>query len=344
MGLMSWLRRLLRGELGGGGNGENLGQQTIEWLYNEQLKVDPEWSVWTENGFQWWPDKNAQTIEVIGEETGPDGEAGYLISVRTEFLKDLDLSDQSLYWINDFLMSLAAMAGPVYDAESRTLSLCSLVMIHQEISVWMKPLISVSAAIQIHEARVLGAEMAASLDAKEHISGHPQNGMRPAPDEMAFVVENLIAPLGQKDCKWPESEFKSVVQKYMQKPPAYRAKSDGTELTVEFPYGDGWSICAVREWWHMRYGNGLSLFHSFPIEGVSEAEGIRLALSLNETEMTKKPAAYGFGSYSYEDESINYMCFLPNLVYKPGFLPNLYFVSALRAYEMACLHTGRGWT
>ena len=71
-----------------------VGQQTIEWLYSEQLKVDAEWSVRTPRGFKWWAHKQAQTIEVIGQERGPDGNNGYFISVRTEVLRSVTLDEQ----------------------------------------------------------------------------------------------------------------------------------------------------------------------------------------------------------------------------------------------------------
>ena len=105
----------------------NTGNECVEWLYSEQLKVDDEWAIRTPNGFKWWADKNAQAVEVVGEETSPNGEIGYLISVRTEFLRDLDMTDRHVAVINGSLMSFAAMAGPVHDAKTRTMSLCSLV-------------------------------------------------------------------------------------------------------------------------------------------------------------------------------------------------------------------------
>ena len=33
-----------------------------------------EWAVRTPTGFTWWADQNAQTIEILGEEVGPEGE------------------------------------------------------------------------------------------------------------------------------------------------------------------------------------------------------------------------------------------------------------------------------
>ena len=74
----------------------NTGKQTVEWLFNEQLKVDEEWAVRTHNAFRWWADKNAQTVEVIGQEVGPDGDIGYIVSVRTELLRSVDLNDCTL--------------------------------------------------------------------------------------------------------------------------------------------------------------------------------------------------------------------------------------------------------
>lgn len=109
------------------------GVRTVEWLFREQLKVDPEWSMRTPNGFRWWADKNAQAVEVAGHEAGPDGELGYLVSVRTEFLRSFRLGDRELAAINAVLMPFASMAGPVYDEQNRTLSRASMVRVHDAI-------------------------------------------------------------------------------------------------------------------------------------------------------------------------------------------------------------------
>jgi len=72
------------------------GKQTIDWLFFEQLKVDNEWALQTDNGFRWWADRNAQTVEVTGQEMGPDGKTGFLTSVRTEMLQSFDLDNSAL--------------------------------------------------------------------------------------------------------------------------------------------------------------------------------------------------------------------------------------------------------
>jgi hypothetical protein len=118
-------------------------------------------------------------VEVVGQETGPDGEIGYFVSVRTELLRSLHLGDHELERTNALLMAFASMAGPVYDQESKTLSLCSLVRVHEAISNWMNLFISVAAVLQIGEARIIASEFAKALGAEEAWSGHPCHGMRP---------------------------------------------------------------------------------------------------------------------------------------------------------------------
>ena len=138
----------------------NTGKQTVEWLFHEQLKIDEKWAIRTSNGFRWWADKNVQTVEVIRQMEGPDGEIGYLISVRTELLNSLELSGSALIKLNSFLMPFASMTGPVYDEQNKILSLCSLVRVYDAISQWMNPLISMAAVLQIGEARIVSIELA----------------------------------------------------------------------------------------------------------------------------------------------------------------------------------------
>ena len=321
------------------------GKQTIDWLYSEQLKVDKEWAVKTPNGFRWWADKNAQTIEVIGKETGPDGELGYFVSVRTDLLRSVDLNRRSLEAINAFLMPFASMAGPVYDPNDRSLSLCSLVRVHGGIYQWMNLLVSVAAVLQIGEARIVASKLAEVLDAEEATSGHPRHGMRPEPDEMATLIETLIEPMGQESSRWPDEEFQKAVDQYMNRPPALLATAGGAGFTVEFPYGSQSSLCQVKaDQPHPRYGNGLLVLQSFPVSGMSEIEGIKLALSMNEIELTHKPIGYGLGSYAYTDDTIVFTSFIPNVAYKPGLLPNIYFSCAQRAQEISIRLTNQDWS
>jgi hypothetical protein len=324
----------------------NAGEAVVEWLFSEQLKVDSEWSVRTPAGFKWWADQHCQTVEVIGEETDPEtGDMGYYLSIRTEFLKNLELDERSCTGINAAVRPLLALAGPVYDPKSRTLDLCSLVLVHEGNRSWIGLLMSIASTLQIYEAKTHAESVGTLCKGKAAISGHPDQGMRPEPDEMATIVETLVAPLGQEPSKWSASEFQTAVDEYMMKPPALMANSGDLGLTVEFPYGAESSLCEMRaDAPHPRYGNGLLLLQSFPVAKQTPEEGSRLALSLNAKELTQRPRGYGLGSYTFRDDTIYFSSFVPNVCYPQFLLANWYFSAGNRAENMSEELLGQRWT
>lgn len=151
------------------------GQATIEWLYREQLQIDDEWALRTPRGFRWWAHQHAQTIEVVGEETAPDGDKAYLIAIRTEVLREVDLSGDEVA-VLQVPMSLASMAGFVHDAQAQTLDLCSLVRVHGGNLDWMKRQIALAALLQLDEAQAAAPGLAEVLGGTPATSAHPESG------------------------------------------------------------------------------------------------------------------------------------------------------------------------
>lgn len=331
----------------------NAGDRTLRWLFDEHLQVDRKWSESTPKGFRWWADHNAQTIEVIGTEEGPEGTA-YLVSVRTDFLRSVEPDDASLAKINAVLMSFASLAGPVYDPDEKTLMLASLVRVHDGIFDWAKRVIGMAAVIQVGEARIAGPLMAQTLGAQQAMSGHPTHGFRPIPDELAEIIATTVAPHGKEPSRWSPAEFQDTVDRFLQGPPSVMATGGGPGLTAEFPYGAQSSLLQMQgDQPHPRYGNGLFLLQSFPVAESSVAEGTRLALQLNASELAGwgrgraggyRLTGYGLGSYVYRDRSIHFTAFFPNLMYAPGLLTALYYACAWRAEQMDMRLTGRPWT
>lgn len=322
----------------------NAGKATVEWLFKEVLKVDDDWSILEQNGFRWWPHEHMQTIDVIGQEKDDIGTTVYYVSVRTELLHSLNLGEKEVEIINAFLMQYASMAGPVYSSNKKQLWLCTLIAIHEDISGWMNPLIGVAAAIQLSEASIISPELANILNCKQAVSGHPQKGIRTKPDEIASVCDSLIIPLGNEPSRWTASEFHETKKMYMNKPPAIISTVGDNIFTVEFPYGDNTSsFCQVMsDQPHPRYGNGLFLLQSFHVR-LTEIEGARLALKMNNIYLGRKPVGYGFGSYVYRDNKLNFVSFFPNMLYRKGLLPNIYFSCAQRAREMSIRLTETDW-
>ncbi len=322
----------------------NAGEQTIDWLYREQLQVDDQWSIRTPQGFTWWADQNAQTIEIISEDDGPDGETGYAIRVRTDLLADIDLSEDALSQINEGPMRFAALSAPVYDRDARTLSLYSLARVHEQNAEWMGAILGSAAVLQIAEARLLGPALAEALGAEAAFSGHPQNGLRPEPDQLIYAV-NVFLQEGKAPCQWPPAEFAAAVNEFMMQPPSLGASSSGQALTVEFPFGERSSLCQVMGTQaHPLYGNGLFVLQRFPFVAATPAEGIELALTLNGAEFTQNATGHGFGSYVYDSDILCFSAFIPNALHRQVALPNLYFGCAARALAMSVWLLDEPWT
>jgi hypothetical protein len=262
--------------------------------------------------------------------------------------RDLASTDSAAVFINEVVKGgMYSMSGLVYDASMRRLDLCSLAIVHEDTREWLQLLMSVAAVLQIGEAAGMAAAFVnySGARASEATSGHPINGMRTTPDEMANIGRSVIIPHGQEPGTWTGEEFEDVVGQYMQRAPSLLATGDQTGFTVEFPYGDLSSLCeATADRPHPAYGNGLRVTQSFPVSKSSDAEGAGFALLMNATELAGKPLGYGFGSYFYREGLLCFSTFFPNFMHKPGLLPNLYFAAAQRARALSVTLTGKDWT
>jgi hypothetical protein len=323
----------------------NAGEKTLDWLLREQLKIDKPWLLRTKKGFRWWANKNAQKIEIIGKEENPDGDTAYLVQVETDFLRNVEFTDENLAAINELLMYSASMAGPIYDKQSRKLKLCSLVRVYEYIRPWMSALISMASVLQISETQRLGKVLAVALGAEPDESGHPSSGVRDQPDELAGIIDTMVMPMGEQPCKWTEEEFENAVTNYMQRPPTLLATGGGLGFTAEFIFGKGSSLCrGMGDDPHPAYGSGLTLVQSFPVEDCSEEEGAQAALALNRVELTQRPFGYGFGSYCFRDGMIHFTSFIPNMAYRKGLVPNFFAACAGRARELSLRFQKTDWT
>lgn len=322
----------------------NAGNLTINWLYRDSLRVDDQWSVRHSKGFTWWANRHAQRIDVIGSEPAQDGGMAHLVRVKTDLVRDVTLGPRALGKL-DLLMATATMAGPVYDPDAKTVSLSSLVKVHEPIREWMQRLLSVAAMLQVTEAELLGPAIAERLGGTSAESGHPKNGLRPVPDELTVGFPLLLGRRAEQPSAWTAKEFQQAAGQYMQQPPALLATSGGQGLAVEFPYGAESSLCQMKgDQVHPRIGNGLFLLQSFPVKKLSKLAGSRLALELNAQELEQNPSGYGFGSYLYQDATIGFVGFVPNLAHHQGLLPSLFYACASRARAMAMRFVDDDWS
>ncbi|QVL48269.1 MAG: hypothetical protein KFB96_22030 [Thiocapsa sp.] len=324
----------------------SVGQNTLDWLRTELFQVDAAWSEETERGFRWWPHRQAQTLEVIGREAGPDGAPAALVQVRTELLRDLDLDEEVLAVLQAVMLRTAGMAGPVYDPARRTLDLCTLVRVYADTDGWMRRLIGLAAMLQIRDADRGVSAIAEAVGAAPARSGHPERGLRAEPD--ALIAEALLRldAEGRAASRWPGDEFVRFAETYLDQSPALLGTGDATGFTVEFPHGKrASSLCEVAtDQTHPWHGHGLALRQRFPVSVTSDVEGRHLALELNARALSETPMGYGFGSFGYEEGTLAFQAFFPNTAYRPGLVTNLYLSCAERARMLSVLLTGVDWT
>lgn len=320
-----------------------LGAKTIDWLYNIQLQVDDEWSVRTPTGFTWWADQNAQTIEVVGQDTGPDGQ---LRLHHRRAHRDAGRSRPHRRGPRGAQRGPDALRGDGRPGLRRGDPHAEPALpLRTEIASWMRILISTAAVLQIAEARLLGPVFAEQFGARPAHSGHPQNGPRPEPDDMAFTA-GVFLDQGKQPCMWPAEEFEESVKQYMLQPPHglghQRRAGPGGGVPVRRP--DLAVPVSSGENPHPIYGNGLLIVQRFPLSADTPAKGVRMALDLNGSDLTRQVAGYGFGSYAYVDDMLCFTGFLPNPLRSPGLLPSIYFSCATRAHSMAIRPLNRPWT
>jgi len=315
----------------------NIAERTIDWLRTEHLRADEQWSYLLPTGFSWWADQYLQTVEFLSEGTGPRGESGYLVCVRTELLRDLDLTDTALNEINGLPMRFASLSGPVYDVPARRLDLWSLVRVTDDNGGWVRHLLGAAAVTQLAEARMLAPLLAEAVAARTATSEHPESGPRAVPDPMAYAA-GVFVKSGDQPCAWTEAEFRDVGTGDT------AARATGLAVSVEFPFGEQTSACRiVGDQPHPLYGNGLLVLQEFPITAPSEAGGVRLALSLNAADLTKQVTGYGLGSYAYADGAIHFNGFVPNALHRAGLLAALAASCAARAQTLAARFTEGTW-
>ena len=322
------------------------GPRVLEWLRTTLLQHDAQWVEATPRGFRWWPHQQAQTLEVIGQELGPDGAVVDLVQVRTALLRELDLDVEALEVLQAVALRTAGMAGPVYDAERRTLDLCSLARVSAETAAWMQRLLGMAALLQLRDAWWGTAALAEALGAVPAHSAHPVHGPRAEADARIAEALVVIATEGRAPSRWAGEELARLAETDLTCSPALTGFGDERGFTVEFPHGaDTASLCEVATHQpHPWYGQGLALRQRFPVTLTTPEAGWRLALELNARALGQVPMGYGFGSFGYEADTLTFHAFLPNAIQQRGVVANLYRSCAERARLLSVLLTGVDWT
>ena len=313
----------------------------IEHLRESVLRVDAAWSVERENGFSWWPHQQRQDIFIDRHRTESDGTRLERVVVSTEIAK-LGNPDSITHELVSTLARCATLSGMV--CEDKSLRLHAHAWVEESNRPLYAMVLGLVAGLQIREAALIAVALDEAGLGEPSITRHPVSGLRDEPDEIASIVDTVIAPAGQQPTPWPEEMFDQLRETYLAGPPCLMANSGSTGLTAEFPFGTESSLVQAKtDQTHPLIGKGLWILNSFGLDEIPSKSGLH-ALLLNAWEIEHADQPF-FGSWCEpEDGRVDFITFVPNLTTPPSVAGNSVILAAGRAQFMSVQWLNDDWS
>jgi hypothetical protein len=315
--------------------------QIINHLRKSVLNVDDAWSVDRPGGFSWWPHHQRQDVFVDRQRTEADGRVLERLVVSTE-IATLEKAEFANHGEISALTGLATLSGMV--CEGRSLRLHAHAWVDRSNQPLYSLVLGLVAGLQIHEAAFLAAAVLQAGLGQPATTPHPRNGLRVEPDEIASLVDTLIAPIGLKETPWPDEMFEDLVGKFLGGPPCLLATDAPTGMAAEFPFGTESSLLqATTDQVHPVVGKGLWLLNSFSMEDIPGDHSLN-PLSLNAWEIEHANQPF-FGSWCPpKDDRLDYVTFVPNLMSQTAAAQNFILLGVGRARLMSIEWLGDDWS
>ncbi|MFB3777885.1 MAG: hypothetical protein ACE141_09740 [Bryobacteraceae bacterium] len=312
-------------------NGD-IGPKIIRDL-QEAMMIDAEWSVREDRRFTWWGHDLAQRVwaEPVRQDTGFS-----VVCVRAE--TDLLCGVCDSQRTAEILQSLnchAAMSGFVWNRERGTVKLSCSAYCHSENAGWLTQLLSAAVAMQCADAHIKAGLLPQFLGSQVDRSSHPRNGLRPEPDDMLHVIEEMFAPEGRGPSAFGPEDFSEACGALA---PYALAHADESGLTAEFAFSGsapavGISNGIARETAllevtsdcrHPQLGSGVLLLLKLPLD-CDPNHGASVAQQLNAAEASQWTRCHQFGGWCVDPKlhAPTFACFIPSALRRRGLLASL---------------------
>jgi hypothetical protein len=307
----------------------DVGLDVVRFVY-QMMQIEAEWAVWSDRGFTWWASSLAQHVwaEPCFEE---EGFTVARVHVRTDLLNNFADTDARLLQLME-LSYFATLGGLVrHPEEPSSIQLASSIYAHSDTADWLQQVLGWVAAIQNAEAHAVAVDLAKSTGARLAVSKHPSSGARLVPDDLLNLIRARVVPDGQHPSLYAGEDLLDTLA-FFQNPPCVLATGSDNALRAEFPFGDFTSLLqmetrAENPW----LGNGLLALLSVPGTecGKENVEAARLALELNEEEVSSLTRAHFLGSWCPGNQALTFASFLPNAMRLAGGLPKVLVGTAM---------------
>lgn len=262
------------------------------------FQVEPEWSMWNDEGMIWWPGHFMQEVNAIRSIHGTTG-----LRISTDLVSCVDPDITSL---NSVLLELhgrlSGLSAPVYDPASRMIRLFTTIWFNESNIIDCFNTLIFSMTLQAADAERLADPVASQCHGQPARSDHPVNGMRPEPSSIFRARESLIKGSKVPMCDWEQpSAMYHLVNVLMSMGIKPNYESDGYSILLPYREGtqaylDAYSID------HEDLG-ACSFFRLlFPHSG-SLSEMAQIAAGLNRQEWEGDPGLLCLGSWGVLTDS-----------------------------------------
>lgn len=291
-------------------------------------QMDPGWCLTEPGRVSYWPGVLAQRIWV-GERREDEGVERVEIHAETDLAREVEPSvalEQKLSGLSAF----AALNAWVYHPEERVVRLHAKLVIDAQSHERFLRLFSLATTLQAARAHaLLELDVPEALDGVPDVSGHPERGVRDAPDELLSLVEGLIAPQGREGSLYGVDDFAGIGLIASR---VCREHQIGDEVVVAeirvHPDEESELVAlfqATPEARHPDLGSGCLLTLEVPSSSRSAAELARL-------ETTTWTGFSMLGAWHDGETHPTFVTYLPNIVHGPGLFASFFMLSALRTW------------
>ncbi len=329
-----------------------LGKRILQTL-SETLQINEEWSVREPQGFIWWGHRLAQRVWIEGV---PEDKSASMVQVQAETALLRHVPDTVENRVRlDALNKAASLNTYRFDPQTGRLTLRCCAYVTPETKGWLTSFLSVAIAIQVADAHIKGqSEFARLFNAEVDVSSHPSSGQREIMDDMLKVIEEMVAPIGQRPSPFTDADFQALTRITLDGLVLTNADSSGA--AAEFLFHDeqpglfsfvsprrkrgDTALCEMISTCHPQLGNGVLWQLTLPLD-YTEREAIDKAIELNLAEYDHPiwPYFYGFGAWCSDRQrrALVYVMFMPAAIHKPGILTP-FFLSMRARTEWAKLY------
>lgn len=303
---------------------EDLGLAMVSHVH-ESLKIEDKYRLDHGRGFTWWAGEFSQSI---WSDLGIFHNMSNYFRLHSEIeLLRADGRGHKCELPLVECMGNATFSAITFDQEKDTFKLHCSVYACYDNEEWIKRVFLGAVGLQISEAQHKARQLAGQLGISPATSAHPRSGSRDHAHPMVEADERFFKPWGAQPSKWIDSPEWDDARGSIRRISVNAITDNATRLDGEFEWHHGapganirMSVSAVDP--HPDLGNGLSLRLSVPVNLVAQ-NCAHLALHINEMERREWNWCHDIGSWCVRNGELAFDCFIPNISFATGILPEM---------------------